>query len=93
MLQQTQVPRVVARWPAFVERFPTATACAAAPAGDVVRAWAGLGYNRRAVNLHRCASLVVDRHDGELPDELGALVALAGIGPYTARAILVFAHG
>lgn len=93
MLQQTQVPRVAERWPGFVERFPTATACATAPVGDVVRAWAGLGYNRRAVNLHRCATLVVERHGGELPDALDALLALPGIGPYTARAVLAFAHG
>jgi A/G-specific adenine glycosylase len=92
MLQQTQVPRVVPRWEAFLERFPDPAACAAAPAGDVVRAWAGLGYNRRALNLHRCAVLVVERHDGHLPDDLGALLALPGIGPYTARAVLVFAY-
>src|SRR5258705_6878988 len=93
MLQQTQVPRVVTRWQPFLDRFPTVAACAAAPAGDVVRAWAGLGYNRRALNLHRCATTTVERHGGELPDELDALLALPGIGPYTARAILVFAHG
>ena len=93
MLQQTQVPRVVTRWHEFVERFPDARACASAPAGDVVRAWQGLGYNRRAVNLHRCAVQVVERHGGVLPDDLDALLALPGIGPYTARAVLVFAHG
>ncbi len=93
MLQQTQVPRVVSRWQPFLDQFPTAGACAAAPVGDVVRAWAGLGYNRRALNLHRCAVAVVERHAGVLPDDLGALLALPGIGPYTARAILVFAHG
>jgi A/G-specific adenine glycosylase len=92
MLQQTQVPRVVSRWEGFLDRFPTVVACAAAPAGDVVRAWAGLGYNRRALNLHRCATVTVERHGGELPDELDALLALPGIGPYTARAVLVFAH-
>jgi A/G-specific adenine glycosylase len=92
MLQQTQVPRVVPRWEAFLERFPDAATCAAAPAGDVVRAWEGLGYNRRALNLHRCAVLVVERHDGVLPDDLEALLALPGIGPYTARAVLVFAY-
>jgi A/G-specific adenine glycosylase len=91
MLQQTQVPRVAGRWPQFLERFPTPASCAAAPVGDVVVAWAGLGYNRRAVNLHRCATTVVDRHDGALPDDLDALLALPGIGPYTARAVLVFA--
>jgi A/G-specific adenine glycosylase len=91
MLQQTQVPRVVERWGAFLERFPTVASCASAPAGDVVRAWQGLGYNRRALNLHRCALAVVAQHDGALPDDLDALLALPGIGPYTARAVLVFA--
>jgi A/G-specific adenine glycosylase len=91
MLQQTQVARVVARWPEFLARFPTPSSCAAAPAGDVVRAWAGLGYNRRALNLHRAAAAVVERHDGCLPDDLDALLALPGVGPYTARAVLVFA--
>jgi A/G-specific adenine glycosylase len=91
MLQQTQVPRVVPRYEAFLEQFPSPRACAAAPVGDVVRAWAGLGYNRRAVNLHRAAVAVVDRHGGTLPDDLDALLALPGIGPYTARAVLVFA--
>jgi A/G-specific adenine glycosylase len=93
MLQQTQVPRVVPKHRAFLERFPTAAACAAATTGAVVDAWAGLGYNRRAVNLHRCAVAVVERHGGDLPDDLDALLALPGIGPYTARAVLVFAFG
>ena len=93
MLQQTQVPRVVPRWAEFLERFPTPSACAASSVGDVVQAWAGLGYNRRAVNLHRAAVEVVVRHGGALPDDLAALLALPGIGPYTARAVLVFAFG
>ncbi len=93
MLQQTQVPRVVPRYEAFLRRFPTVAACAAAPLAEVVRAWAGLGYNRRAVNLHRCARAVVDRHGGRLPHDIESLLALPGIGPYTARAVLVFAHG
>lgn len=92
MLQQTQVPRVVERWVAFLGRFPTITSCAEAAPGDVVRAWEGLGYNRRALNLHRCAVAVVEHHGGVLPNELDALLALPGIGPYTARAVLVFAH-
>src|SRR5690606_30793457 len=58
----------------------------------VVRLWSGLGYNRRAVNLHRCARAVVERHGGAVPDDLGALLALPGVGPYTARAVLAFAH-
>lgn len=92
MLQQTQVARVVPKYHALLDQFPTATACAAAPAGDVVRAWAGLGYNRRALNLHRTAVAVVERHDGVLPDDLDALLALPGVGPYTARAVLAFAY-
>jgi A/G-specific adenine glycosylase len=92
MLQQTQVPRVVPRYEAFLARFPTPAACAAAPAGEVVRAWQGLGYNRRALNLHRAAGAVVDRHGGTMPGGLDALLALPGVGPYTARAVLVFAH-
>jgi A/G-specific adenine glycosylase len=91
MAQQTGVDRVVPYWHAFVARFPTPAACAAAPAGEVVRLWSGLGYNRRAVNLHRCAVAVAERHDGALPDDLDALLALPGVGPYTARAVLAFA--
>ncbi|HEV7887138.1 MAG TPA: A/G-specific adenine glycosylase [Acidimicrobiales bacterium] len=92
MLQQTQVPRVLPKYLAFMRRFPSAGACAAAPVGEVVRAWAGLGYNRRAVNLHRTAVAVVADHAGSLPSSLPALLALPGIGPYTARAVLAFAH-
>jgi A/G-specific adenine glycosylase len=93
MLQQTQVPRVVSRWREFVAEFPDAATCAAAPVGAVVRAWQGLGYNRRAVNLHRCAAQIVERHEGTVPDTLDALLALPGVGPYTARAVIVFAFG
>ena len=91
MLQQTQVARVEPRYAAFLTRFPTPAACAAAPVGDVLRRWEGLGYNRRAVNLHRAAGVVVAEHGGRLPDDLDALLALPGVGPYTARAVLVFA--
>ena len=92
MLQQTQVSRVATRWPNFLERFPTPKACAAASVGDVVRAWAGLGYNRRAVSLHRTAVVVVERHDGRLPGDLPSLLALPGVGPYVARAVRAFAN-
>lgn len=92
MLQQTQVARVVPRWREFLERFPTPAACASAPVGDVVRSWAGLGYNRRAVQLHAAATACVREHGGEVPDTLTALRALPGVGPYTARAVLAFAH-
>ncbi len=93
MLQQTQVARVVPRFDRFLERFPTVAACASSRVADVVEEWAGLGYNRRAVNLHRAAVAVVDRHGGELPRDLAALAALPGVGPYTARAVLAFAFG
>ena len=91
MLQQTQVARVVPRFDSFVARWPTPAACAQATLSEVVQAWSGLGYNRRAVNLHRCAGLVVEQHGGVLPEDLDALLGLPGIGPYTARAVLVFA--
>lgn len=91
MLQQTQVPRVIPKWHAFLARFPDVCACADARPGDVVQAWAGLGYNRRAVQLHACATAVCDRHGGVIPDDIDALRALPGIGPYTARAVLAFA--
>ena len=92
MLQQTQVNRVVPKYEAFLERFPTVANCAAARVGDVITLWAGLGYNRRAVNLHRAACLVVRDHDGRFPDDLVGLMALPGVGPYTARAVLAFAY-
>lgn len=92
MLQQTQVARVESRFVRFLARFPTVATCAAAPVGDVVDEWAGLGYNRRAVHLHRTATRCVEHHGGSLPDDLPDLLDLPGVGPYTARAVLVFAH-
>jgi A/G-specific adenine glycosylase len=92
MAQQTQVVRVAERWPVFLERFPTAAACAAAPASEVLRLWSGMGYNRRALALHRCAMAVVEHHGGRLPSDLPSLLALPGIGPYTARAVAAFAY-
>jgi A/G-specific adenine glycosylase len=91
MAQQTGVDRVVGYYHAFLARFPTPAACAAAAPGDVVRLWTGLGYNRRALNLHRCAGAVTRLHGGALPEDLPALLALPGVGPYTARAVLAFA--
>lgn len=91
MLQQTQVARVIPRFETFAARWPSPGACADASVGDVVAAWSGLGYNRRAVNLHRCAVVVVRDHGGRVPDRLDALLDLPGIGPYTARAVLAFA--
>ena len=91
MLQQTQVTRVVERWPRFLGRYPTPTVCAKASVGEVIAEWSGLGYNRRAVYLHRAAATVVDRHGGQVPGNLADLLDLPGIGPYTARAVLAFA--
>ena len=91
MLQQTQVARVIPRYHDFLRRFPSVEACAAAAQGEVVRAWAGLGYNRRASQLHRAAREIVDRHGGSVPGSLDALLGLPGVGPYTARAVLAFA--
>jgi A/G-specific adenine glycosylase len=93
MLQQTQVDRVVPHYERFVTAFPTPAACAAAGPGAVVRLWSGLGYNRRALNLHRAAAAMVEDHDGMVPREDAALRALPGVGPYTARAVRVFAFG
>ena len=87
MLQQTQVPRVVPRYLEWLERWPTAEALAAAPRSEVIRAWQGLGYNRRAVNLHRAAQAVAD---SGWPDDLAEL---PGVGPYTAAAVGCFAFG
>ncbi len=92
MLQQTQVARVIDRWERFCDRYPTPAECASAPLGDVLRLWQGLGYPRRARNLHLSAARIVADHAGVLPTHLDALLALPGIGPYTARAVLVFAY-
>lgn len=91
MLQQTQVVRVLPAYAAFLARFPDVRVLAAASVGEVVTAWRGLGYNRRAVNLHRAAQVVVTEHDGSIPDDLEALLDLPGVGPYSARAVLAFA--
>lgn len=91
MLQQTQVDRVIPKYHAFLELFPTLEALADAPASEVIRAWAGLGYNRRALNLQRAARVVVDEFNGEMPQAVEELRTLPGVGPYTAGAIACFA--
>jgi A/G-specific adenine glycosylase len=91
MLQQTQVDRVIPRYHAFLAEFPTLQDLAAAPTSAVIRAWAGLGYNRRAVNLQRTARTVLDKHGGIFPHDSASLLMLPGIGPYTAGAIACFA--
>ena len=91
MAQQTGVDRVVPYYERFLARLPHPAACAAAPTSAVLWLWSGLGYNRRAVSLHRCATAIVADHGGEVPDDLDALLRLPGIGPYTARAVLAFA--
>ena len=87
MLQQTQVERVMPRWQAWLERWPTVASLASASAGDVIVAWQGLGYNRRALNLHRAAQHVAQHG---WPDDL---THLPGVGPYTAAAVGNFAFG
>lgn len=90
MLQQTQVDRVIPKWRAFLLAFPTWADLAGASTADVLRMWQGLGYNRRAVMLHRLAKSVID-FGGELPDDIDAMKKLPGIGDYTANAIAAFA--
>ncbi len=87
MLQQTQASRVVPRWVAWLDRWPSAEALAAAPTGEVIREWQGLGYNRRALNLQRAARVVAE---GGWPEDL---TELPGVGRYTADAVACFALG
>ncbi len=92
MLQQTQVDRVVPKFSAFIERFPTVQSLAAASAGEILRLWQGLGYNSRAVRLRDVAVAVCERFGGTIPRDLEALRSLPGIGPYTAAAIAAFGY-
>lgn len=91
MLQQTQTARVAPKYEAFIERFPDVATLAAAPADAVLTAWQGLGYNRRALALQAAARAVVAEHGGAMPSAYDALLALPGVGPYTAAAVRAFA--
>jgi A/G-specific adenine glycosylase len=91
MLQQTQVSRVERFYPRFLARYPSVEALASAPPSQVRESWDGLGYYRRAENLHRLARMVVDELDGVIPDDPERLRRLPGVGPYTAGAIASFA--
>lgn len=91
MLQQTQAERVVPKYHEFLRLFPTIEALADAPASEVIRAWAGLGYNRRALNLQRACRAVVERFEGSMPESVSDLLSLPGVGPYTAGAVACFA--
>ncbi len=93
MLQQTQVARVEPKYLAFMELFPDASALASAPLSDVYSAWKGLGYNSRALRLRETARLCSELHGGQPPRTEKELLALPGIGRYTARAVLAFAYG
>lgn len=93
MLQQTPVARVLEPWRAWLERWPEPTALADAPVGEAIRAWGRLGYPRRAMRLHAAATAIRDEHGGEVPSDHAALLALPGVGAYTAAAIASFAFG
>ncbi|QRZ61767.1 A/G-specific adenine glycosylase [Rothia sp. ZJ932] len=93
MLQQTPVVRVLPVWEAWMDRWPTPADLAAVESGEAVRAWGRLGYPRRALRLHAAAQAIVEKHGGEVPHSYDELLALPGIGTYTAAAISVFAFG
>jgi A/G-specific adenine glycosylase len=93
MLQQTPVARVLPAWTAWLQRWPAPADLAAATPGDAVRMWGKLGYPRRALRLHECATAIVARFGGNVPSDVDELESLPGIGSYTARAVAVFAFG
>jgi A/G-specific adenine glycosylase len=93
MLQQTQVSRVLVKYPEFLKSFPTLRSLANAEQKDVVLAWRGMGYNNRAVRLHKLANVVVEQHRGRIPKTVDELLALPGVGRYTANAMLSSAFG
>jgi A/G-specific adenine glycosylase len=92
MLQQTQTARIAERFPIFLNQFPHIHALAQASNQEMILAWQGLGYNNRALRLRDCAKVIEEKHGGIIPDDYESLIALPGIGPYTASAILSFAH-
>ena len=91
MLQQTQVSRVKEKYKEFLKAFPTVRTLAKAPLADVLRVWSGMGYNRRAKYLRDAAKGIIEKHNGKVPRDLGALRELPGVGSYTASAVRVFA--
>jgi len=93
MLQQTPVVRVEPAWRSWMTRWPTPADLAQDPPSEAIRMWGRLGYPRRAMRLHGCAVALVERHDGQVPSDLEQLLALPGIGTYTARAVATFAYG
>lgn len=93
MLQQTPVARVIGPWTTWVQRWPLPSAMAAEPAGEVVRAWGKLGYPRRALRLHECSKVLAAQYGDQVPEDVDTLLALPGIGDYTARAVACFAYG
>lgn len=93
MLQQTPVARVLPAYDAWLTRWPTPRDLAADSPGEAVRVWGKLGYPRRALRLHECASALVREYDGRVPDDVDALLRLPGVGAYTARAVAAFAFG
>ena len=93
MLQQTPVARVLPVYQAWLARWPGPADLAAATPADAVRTWGKLGYPRRALRLRECAVVVTERHGGRVPDEVDDLLALPGVGAYTARAVAAFAFG
>ncbi len=92
MLQQTQMSRVLQKYPLFLKRFPSFQTLARAPRSQVIRAWQGMGYNNRAVRLQQLASTVLHQYRGRLPTSILELQKLPGIGPYTAHALACFVH-
>jgi A/G-specific adenine glycosylase len=92
MLQQTPVSRVLPAYEAWLARWPTPAALAADEPAEAIRAWGRLGYPRRALRLHACATVIAERHDGTVPDDVALLAALPGIGTYTAHAVATFAY-